>query len=99
MTVLTKSNPSGEGIDTLGGYEQGFPPQMEEFLDAIVAGRPLRDSVSQGLGEVLFAKAVYKSLSSKQWESTNPNTSWTSENSTTALFRSSNVQTDRGAVN
>ena len=46
---------------------------MEEFLDAVVAGRPLRDSVPQGLGEVLFAKAVYKSLSSKQWESTYPN--------------------------
>ena len=45
---------------------------MEEFLDAIVAGRPLSDSVSEGLGEVLFAKAVYKSLVSKQWESTHP---------------------------
>ena len=73
MTVLTKNNPNGESINTLGGYEEGFPPQMEEFLDAVVAGRPLRESVSQGLGEVLFAKAVYKSLSSKQWESTHPN--------------------------
>ena len=45
---------------------------MEEFLNAIVAGRPLRDSVSQSLGEVLFAKAVYKSLCSKRWESTKP---------------------------
>ena len=72
MTVLTKSNPSGDTVDTLGGYEEGFAPQMEEFLNAIVAGHPLRDSVSQSLGEVLFAKAVYKSLHSKQWESTRP---------------------------
>ena len=69
---------------------------MEDFLDSVnvVAGRPLRDCVSQGLSEVLIAKAVYKSLSSKQWESTHPNNLLDYRKSTTDLFQSGNIQTD-----
>ena len=51
-----------------------FFPQMENFLQAITDGNKEKnctENPTQALREVLVAKAIYKSMSSKKWEQVN----------------------------
>ena len=41
---------------------------MSTFLDAIASGQRLPDSGRKALGEVLVAKATYKSVQTEKWE-------------------------------
>ncbi len=70
MSVVTVSNPEGQRFDSLGGYNKGFLPQMKEFFKAISEGKRGVDSCRNALEEVLVAKAVYKSLQTRKWETT-----------------------------
>ncbi len=70
MSVITTSNPEGKRFDSLGGYNKGFSQQMKEFLRAIDEGKRGVDSCQEALGEVLVAKAVYKSVHTRKWECT-----------------------------
>ncbi len=70
MSVITTNNPEGKRFDSLGGYNKGFSQQMKEFLRAIDEGQRGVDSCQEALGEVLVAKAVYKSVHTRKWERT-----------------------------
>ena len=71
MSLRTTENPEGVELGSQGGYSAAFAPQMDTFLQAIVEGNSLAHSGQQALGEVLVAKAIYKSVVSKQWEQIN----------------------------
>lgn len=63
--------PGGDrSYDTLGGYSGAFLPQMQSFVDAVLGSGPVINTVEHCLGEVLVAKAIYKSLATKKWEKT-----------------------------
>ena len=68
MTLYNNDHPKGKYIPSLGGYSAAFTPQMTTFLDAITSGQRIPDSGYKALGEVLVAKATYKSVQSKKWE-------------------------------
>ena len=70
MSVRTHAHPEPDELGSLGGYTGAFFPQMETFLRAIVEGAAgeLRDNPVQALQEVLVAKAIYKSVTTKRWE-------------------------------
>ena len=68
MTIYNKDTPQGQHIDSLGGYSAAFTPQMGTFLDAVTSGQRIPNSGPMALGEVLVAKATYKSVQSKKWE-------------------------------
>ena len=56
----------------LGGYSGTFLPQMQLFFAVMEGGREegrlAKESVRASLGEVLVAKALYKSRDSHRWE-------------------------------
>ena len=72
LTLHTKSGQYGRRWTDLGGYSAAFLPQMQLFLAAVEGGREegglVRESVRASLGEVLVAKALYKSRDSHRWE-------------------------------
>ena len=70
LTLLTNKSPKGTTYDTLGGYSASFPAQMQEFVDAVLKGSPVRNTVEWCMGEVMVAKAIYKSVLTKKWEKT-----------------------------
>ena len=68
MTIYNPQSPKGKHISSLGGYSAAFTPQMTTFLDAVTSRKKIPDSGPKALGEVLVAKATYKSVQSKKWE-------------------------------
>lgn len=68
MSVITRENPKGQRFDNLGGFFGGFGPQMRAFLVAIATGSREISSCSEALREVLVARAIEKSIESRQWE-------------------------------
>lgn len=68
MTIYSERYPQGEHIPSLGGYSAAFTPQMAEFLETIKSEKRNTLNAYQALGEVLVAKATYKSVQSKKWE-------------------------------
>ena len=73
MSIRTRAHPEVKEYGSLGGYTGAFPPQMETFLKAIVEGstEEIRANPMQALQEVLVAKAIYKSVTTKRWEAVN----------------------------
>ena len=73
MSLRTRAHPEAKGYGSLGGYTGAFPPQMETFLRAIVEGttEEIKANPMQALQEVLVAKAIYKSVTTKHWEAVN----------------------------
>ena len=73
--MYTKDCPEGEETKTLGGYMASYKPQMNEFISRVAEGRQLVEtdggSVLQGTKDILVSMAVYRSVDSKKWESTN----------------------------
>ena len=69
MTIYNQDSPQGKHIiSSLGGYSAAFTPQMSVFLNTIASGQQLPDSGPKALGEVLVAKATYKSAQTNKWE-------------------------------
>ena len=68
LTVYNDHSPDGQFIPSLGGYSAAFTPQMSAFLDAVLTGKPVANNALKALGEVMVAKATYKSVQSKKWE-------------------------------
>ena len=68
MTLYNKDHPKGKHFPSFGGYSAAFTPQMITFLDAVTSGQQIPESGTKALGEVLVAKATYKSIQSKTWE-------------------------------
>ena len=68
LTLYNGDNPKGCHIGSLGGYSAAFTPQMSIFLNTITSGQRLPNSGPKALGEVLVAKATYKSAQTDKWE-------------------------------
>ena len=43
---------------------------MQEFVDILSKGVPVKNTVEMCMGEVMVAKAIYKSVETKKWEKT-----------------------------
>ena len=72
--MYTKDCPAGKEIKTLGGYWGSFKHQMEEFISLVKDNKPLDDShggsVLQGTRDILVTMAIYRSVESRKWETT-----------------------------
>ena len=72
--ITVSSDTVTEQIQSLGGYKGSFEPQMNEFITRIREGRPLMESdggsVWEGRKDIMVSMAIYKSVTSKKWEST-----------------------------
>ena len=72
LSLHTRASQHGRHWTDLGGYSAAFLPQMQLFLGAVEGGREegllARESVRAALGEVMIAKALYKSRNSHRWE-------------------------------
>ena len=68
MSVVTRDNPKGQRFDSLGGFFGAFTPQMDAFINAMATGLRGSGSCSNALGEVLVARAIEKSHTTRRWE-------------------------------
>ena len=70
MTLRNEKYPEGKTFESLGGYGGSFQRQMQEFVDILSKGVPVKNTVEMCMGEVMVAKAIYKSVETKKWEKT-----------------------------
>jgi len=54
--------------DAPGGFLTSFGPQMTDFAENVLAGTPFHRCPEYAMGDLLVAKAIYKSAASRQWE-------------------------------
>jgi len=50
------------------GYAQSFGPELVDFAQAVLEGKPLAAGPAESLGELRTALAIYRSVESRQWE-------------------------------
>eukprot|EP00729_Bicosta_minor_P020755 gene20755-32326_t len=51
-----------------GGFLSSFGPQMTDFAQSILQDKPFHRAPEYAMGDLLVAKAIYKSASSRAWE-------------------------------
>ena len=50
------------------GYAKSFGPELDDFAEAVLRGRPPAAGPEQALGELRTALAIYRSVESRRWE-------------------------------
>jgi len=72
LSLRTQAARQGQHWPSLGGYSAAFLPQMQLFLAAVEGEgeerEKARGTARWALGEVMVAKALYKSHDTRKWE-------------------------------
>ena len=50
------------------GYARSFGPELNDFAEAVLRGKPLEAGPEQAIGELRTALAIYRSVESRGWE-------------------------------
>lgn len=50
------------------GYAKSFGPELDDFAEAVLRGKPLAAGPEHAVGELRTALAIYRSVESRRWE-------------------------------
>lgn len=68
VKLFNESFPRGRQVLKPHSYPKSFGPEIEDFADAILTGKPPKASAEYSLGELRTALAMYRSIETKKWE-------------------------------
>jgi predicted dehydrogenase len=68
IKLFDRANRQGKPMAEPQGYVRSFGPEMEDFANAVLYGKPLKASAEYSLGELRTALAIYRSVQSRRWE-------------------------------
>lgn len=68
LTLYNDSFPNGRALEPVQGYFASFAPTMMEFVQCALGEKSPDVSPEYAVGEPLIMWAIYRSLSSKRWE-------------------------------
>ncbi len=68
IRLFDAENRGGRLMAEPQGYARSFGPELNDFAEAVLRGKPLEAGPDYALGEVRTALAIYRSAEGKRWE-------------------------------
>ncbi len=68
LLLYDADNRDGLRVQPPQGYAKSFGPELKDFCDAVLDGKPLAAGPEHSLGELRTTLALYRSAQSGQWE-------------------------------
>ncbi len=68
IKLFDVANRGGKLMAEPQGYGKSFGPELDDFAEAVLRGKPLEAGPDYALGELRTALAIYRSAESRQWE-------------------------------
>jgi predicted dehydrogenase len=68
IKLFDPANRQGKAVAEPQGYAKSFEPELNDFANAVLYGKPLEAGPEYALGELRTILAMYRSVESKRWE-------------------------------